>query len=343
MDAHEACISIWFQLAASTPWAPKGHKVATGQVQVPRPAPLSFIRNFLTPKSPLPHVKATPSSLEIRSPSGHTTWQFSLSLGLLTGWSRRGERLPNILSEPPTLGFYRALTDNDRGGHGREWLDRRLHQASNHHRQTTWRKTEGGLEVTVTGRFAPPVLAWGMDTTIVYLFTGDFVDIRVKATPDPKSIRLPSTFARVGLTLGLHDIGEVSWWGRGPGESYRDSKQAQLFGRWSRKVDDLWTDYEYPQDSGNRTDVRSVTFGDKKLTARFGAPEGASFSASHYSTKDIDECTHPYELHQKRRKDTVVRLDWAHHGLGTGSCGPWTRSEYQLRSSQEFDFQIILD
>lgn len=344
VSKQEAYLILSFNLTAPTSWAPKGHTVATGQIQLSKPQSLSSIRS-LTPIVALPAVKASASILEIHSASGRTTWQFSSLLGLLISWKRG--RSSNVISEPPSLGFYRALTDNDKGGHGGEWLARRLNEASNHNRQTTWQVTETGVEITVTGRFAPPVLAWGMDTTLTYTFSGDSLHIRVQAAFDPKSVRLPGTFARIGLTLGLNDAEQVSWWGRGPGESYRDSKQAQLFGRWSGCVDDLWTDYEFPQDGGNRTDVRSVDFatasGRQLLRARFGDLEGASFSASHYSTKDIDESAHPYELRKQRRDDTVVRLDWDHHGLGTGSCGPWTRSEYQLRSRKAFDFEIVLD
>lgn len=341
---HEESYLVLYFVSITPPPMDFAPPVATGQFQLTKPQSLPSIRT-LQPASSAPYIKSTPSTLEIRSSSGFTSWTFSTALGLLTSW--RHNDGPNFLTESPSLGFYRALTDNDRGGHGREWHDRRLHQASNHNRGTTWKETETGAVVTVTGRFAPPVLAWGVDTTIIYTFSGDQLHIRVKASPDPKSIRLPGTFARIGLTLGLKDVGDVSWWGRGPGESYRDSKHAQLFGLYTKNVDELWTDYEFPQDGGNRTDVRTVVFknsvGKALLRARFGDLEGASFSASRYSTKDIDEATHPYELRKKRREDTVVRLDWAHHGLGTGSCGPWTRWEYQLRSSQHFDYEVLLD
>jgi len=155
-------------------------------------------------------------------------------------------------------------------------------------------------------------------------------------------------FARIGITLGLVDVTAVSWWGRGPGESYSDKKLSQSFGNWTSTVDDLFVDYEFPQESGNRTDVRRVEFqghggaDDIVLRARFGNLEGASFSALHYTTQDLDECTHPYELHKRKKQDTIVRLDWKHHGLGTGSCGPATMPAYQLKV-EKFEMEIVLD
>ena len=126
---------------------------------------------------------------------------------------------------------------------------------------------------------------------------------------------------------------------------------------WEEDVDALWVDYEFPQDGGNRCDVRWVEFlggggggspaarprRDLLLRARFGGLDGASFAASHYTVRDVDECTHPFELRKHRRDDTIVRLDFVHHGLGTGSCGPSTLPQYQLRTNREFDYEVILD
>lgn len=116
-------------------------------------------------------------------------------------------------------------------------------------------------------------------------------------------------------------------------------------------IDGLWVPYEYPQESGNRTDVRHVMFsgppvpsGERvEAKASFGLQEGCSFSASHYAVEDVDAARHPFELERKRRDDEiVVRLDWRHMGLGTGSCGPDCLPEYELRS-QDFEFDLWLE
>ena len=78
------------------------------------------------------------------------------------------------------------------------------------------------------------------------------------------------------------------------------------------------------------------------LKASFGDLDGASFTALHYTTKDLDECQHPYELYKRRREETIVRLDWAHHGLGTGSCGPATLPEYELHC-EPFEYEVLLE
>jgi beta-galactosidase len=211
-------------------------------------------------------------------------------------------------------------------------------------KQIQYREVPDGIVVEIKHRIAPPALLWAVETIWTYHFRGESLSINVKGKP--QGLGLPSTFARIGITLGLNGAEQVKWWGRGPGESYRDKKHSQLFGNWASTVDDLWVDYEFPQDGGNRTDVRWVEIlghRSRILRANFGNLEGASFSAMHYSPKDVDNCTHPYELHKRRRDDTIVRLDWVHHGLGTGSCGPWTLPRYSLKTDQEFSFDILLD
>jgi beta-galactosidase len=138
-----------------------------------------------------------------------------------------------------------------------------------------------------------------------------------------------------------------------------------LVGRWELNAEDMMTDYEFPQENGNRTDVRWVEFvalGSSKqslsasgpgavtkpeyrrlLRARYGDFEGASFSVLPYSARDLDEAQHPYELRKRKRKDRVVHLDWMHHGLGTGSCGPETLPEYTLDAGREYEVEVVLD
>jgi beta-galactosidase len=210
-----------------------------------------------------------------------------------------------------------------------------------------WEGTETGVVIKVAARIAPPVLAWSIDTFFTYTFTDKYVSIKVSGKK-PQGPMAPDTFARIGLTLSLNDINKASWFGRGPGESYRDKKLSQRFGNYfDVPIDDLFTDYEYPQETGNRTNVRTVEFYDEYgsrygLKAYFGDLEEASFSALHYTTKDLDECEHPYELYKRKKKETIVRLDWAHHGIGTGSCGPATLPQYELKA-EAFEYEVLLE
>lgn len=338
-----------------------------------------------------------------------TTWGFDLVNGRLISWRRADDPL-DVLHYPVTFAIYRALTNNDAGGddpngrpgsHGREWRDARVHLAENYrkpppldtegasHGRPAWEiiRTSGGadnnndnddddrnvvVQIRRASRIAPPVLGWGIDVITTYRFSArpePMMRIHVRATASGPWV--PPTIPRFGLAMGLRGCHSVKWFGRGPGESYRDKKESQLMGTYTRTVGKgLFTDYEVPQENGNRMDVRWVEFrgaevgtgltdddrsgGQGKafrlLRARFGDLEGASFSASRYTTQELDRARHPFELRALAREreetqgeeTTWVNLDWVQHGLGTGSCGPETLPQYSL-DQKDFEYEIILD
>nr|DAA35006.1 TPA_inf: intracellular beta-galactosidase BgaD2 [Chaetomium globosum CBS 148.51] len=343
-------LRLMFVNLAATPWSPAGHMVADGEVQLTKPASLRLLRNITNlPTQPL-EARSTSTVLSIISSHG-LSWKFDLVRGTLVSWQRLktgSESLsPNILTEPLRFDLYRAQTDNDRGcDFGRNWRDRRLHQAKHHLIQSSWHQREdGAVEVITESRIAPPVLNWALKVTTTYHFAADHIYIRAHAKPTGNL--LPRAWGRLGLVTALAGCTKVHWYGRGPGESYRDKKFSQQVDNWEMSADRLMTDYEFPQENGNRTDVRWVEFVTaapaRLLRARYGDFEGASFSALPYTAEDLDAAQHPYELRERKREDLVVHLDWMHHGLGTGSCGPETLPEYTLHASKEYEFEVVLD
>ena len=386
-DSH---LNLEFTLKEKTNWGEAGHIVATGQVQLTKPLaldqvlypPSSLTRSTssgiraslmsalsLLPSSPPPVIvhQTSPSTLSITSSSG-SAWEFNLVAGGLTSWKRGGDD-GNLLTTPLLFELYRAPTDNDRlCDFGRNWLDRRLHETKSHPVSTTWSTIKGSpstsdpdtpkhdvVELICKNRIAPPVFNWALETTSRYWFFADgrvLIRVKAKQTGDNR----PRAWARFGFVATLKGCEAARWFGRGPGEAYRDKKESQLVGEWEGTVDGILAGaehYEYPQDGGNRTDVRWVEFlsfsssepgGKRLLRARFGDFEGASFQAQRYDTKDIVASKHPYELKKRARKgEAVVRLDWMHHGLGTGSCGPETLPQYSLDAGRDIDVSVLLD
>ncbi|KAL5601060.1 uncharacterized protein BROUX77_005309 [Berkeleyomyces rouxiae] len=287
-------------------------------------------------------------NLDIDVP-GCQSWRMDTITGSIVSWKLAGGR--ELFAGPLTMGFYRALTDNDRlCQFGRHWKEKRLHQAKTHVHHIRWHDGPGNaITVTVKGRHAPPVLAWGIDITTVYIFTSAGLNIKVTGTPRGST---PDSVPRIGLDVALNGIDAVKWWGRGPGTSYRDMKDSQFFGLWEMNLPEpLDSIPEYPQESSNRTDVRWVVFSTKSahgyrqplLKANFHGLVGASFSAKRYTEEDIDAALHRDELEEKQTKETHVRLDWAHNGIGTGSCGPATLPEHELNLEEGVPFKFDID
>ncbi|OTA99143.1 glycoside hydrolase family 2 protein [Hypoxylon sp. CI-4A] len=290
----------------------------------------------------------------------NATWGFSPVAGRLKSFKKGSIE---FLAAGPVFTAYRAPTDNDAPQDGRDWKDRLLDLAKTYTRSCAWSLENDGhtFIVQVQQRFAPPVLSWSIDLDVTYTFySAGKVSIRVKGTP--KGQNLPRTLPRIGLTMELpnewagsseSDAPAVTWYGRGPGESYRDKKLSQRTGTYQvASVSELWTDYDFPQEGGNRTDTRWVRFSHvqgESITAMFadletpgkGKAQLFDFNASHYRVADVEAAKHPHELRRKRTENVVLRLDAAHHGLGSGSCGPRTRDEYALLT-EEFEFEVFL-
>lgn len=48
----------------------------------------------------------------------------------------------------------------------------------------------------------------------------------------------------------------MTYFGRDPEENYSDRYDGVFYGRWTTTVADMMTQYVYPQENGNRTEVK---------------------------------------------------------------------------------------
>ncbi|KAK5107931.1 hypothetical protein LTR62_000536 [Meristemomyces frigidus] len=341
----EKHLLLSFQLRDKSLWAKAGHEVAWCQV------PLSGKSQSLAadPGQRAP-LKTTLTATTLKIANTKNEWKVDLVRGALIGWKKEGHE---IMSKPLLPTFYRAQTDNDIPQDGQEWKEAFLHLAQTQTRTVNWHESNGIVTLNLEQKFAPPVLSWSIDLTSRYIFSPSGT-VQIKVAGEPKGKSLPKTLPCIGVTLGLAPaLGKVEWFGRGPGESYRDMKLSQKIGRHAvQSVAALWTGPEVPQDCSQRTDTRWVKFsqlsGPKtSLSAQFldpkdpQTPKTFDFMASHFDVRDIDEAGHPFELEKKAQDDVIVRLTAAHHGLGTGSCGPKTLDKYALKT-EPFEFAVLL-
>ncbi|WHY67598.1 beta-galactosidase subunit alpha [Neobacillus sp. SuZ13] len=141
----------------------------------------------------------------------------------------------------------------------------------------------------------------------------------------------PEMVPRLGLHLQLNnDFDQTQWRGRGPGESYPDSKQANPLGVYSKTVDELFTNYVKPQENGNRSDCDWVSFTDDDANGLiFIASETFNFSASHYEVSDLEKAKHTVDL--KPRDYVVLNIDYKQNGLGSNSCGQDQLEKYRCK------------
>ncbi|KAL3448090.1 galactose mutarotase-like domain-containing protein [Aspergillus insuetus] len=120
-----------------------------------------------------------------------------------------------------------------------------------------------------TWHWVPAVPHRGLSTKAVFqkydeLLAGLPASQDLNITPTALTIRNNGSFSgnhpefipRLGLIVSLPNVyNQATWFGRGPGESYRDKKESARFGTWTASLDQLQTAYEWPQENGNRIDV----------------------------------------------------------------------------------------
>src|SRR5262249_37315403 len=158
---------------------------------------------------------------------GATELTFDMARGTIESWSYAGR--PFVLVGP-RLSLWRAAIDNDaRGGGARvvhEWRERFLHMVRHRLDSFAWEQIDDAVaRVPVASRVAPRVSQAGFGCRYIYtVFGGGDVLLEVQGTPHGD---WPAMLPRVGLELTLPGaFDQVTWLGRGPGESYADSKQA---------------------------------------------------------------------------------------------------------------------
>lgn len=108
---------------------------------------------------------------------------------------------------------------------------------------------------------------------------------------------LPS-LVKFGMTVGVpKNYAETTFYGKGPWENYIDRKRGAITDEFSFKTDDLFTNYIFPQENGNRSNVKWLKLSDKKTNDLEikGSPE-FGFSIWPYSAKNIQEAKHPFDL-----------------------------------------------
>ncbi|MFF4655409.1 glycoside hydrolase family 2 TIM barrel-domain containing protein [Streptomyces sp. NPDC001381] len=224
-----------------------------------------------------------------------------------------------LLTAGPTLSLWRAPTDNDElGGTASRWR--------------AW-----GLDALV--RTVVSVRRDGGTVTVLATYAGTTGVVRHRQvlTPVEGGVRvdelaeLPPEFedvARVGSVFEtVAGLDRLEWFGQGPWESYPDRSGGAPVGHHSLPVDELFTPYLRPQESGGRHGVRRFTLSGPDTPGLVVTPdEPRQVCVTRYRAEDLAAAAHHDEL--VPRAGCVVHLDAAHRGLGTASCGPDTFPSY---------------
>ncbi len=324
----EYYLNITLSLGRDTQWASSGYEIAWGQFKLPVQVP---------PRKILPSATAVEMyelGNIIYACTGENTVAIDKTTGTIVDWQCHGVRL---MDRGPRLNIFRAPTDNDMGEWGghwyQEWQKARYYEMQHVVREVSCNPAEN--TVTVVSRMAAPALLTGIHCEYLYTFFGDgSFTLELSGRPDEGMPYFP----RLGFQLFIPDsLDRVRWYGRGPGEAYVDTQEAQKVGIFKAGLDELYTPYLKPQEDGNRSEVRRAAFYDI-FTAGFavsGLDTLINFSLHRFTPEAAWKAKHPHEI--KLLENLCLNLDWKHTGMGSGSCGGPLPDRYKLMA-EPFSF-----
>lgn len=239
--------------------------------------------------------------------AGNAMLEIDRTTGLVRRYARDGQTL--LTGGAPN--FYRAPTDNDVGSDVPK--SHAMWRYFSEHRRLDDIHRDGNAIVVDQDMGVGSVkmqTRWTMAPDGAATATVRFTPLRA-TLPDP--LRVGLAFATPG-----QQFSQVSWFGRGPWESYADRKTGAIIARWDGKLVDQYHDYARPQESGNKTDVRWVQLTGTGVGLRVTGAQPLSVNALPFPYSDL-ALKPPTKAHSSDiypHGDGTLLIDAAQAGVG---------------------------
>jgi beta-galactosidase len=334
-EGGEYYLNTDFRLKNNRPYAEKGFEIANEQFELA--SHKSLISELSSPSVGNALKYKEGDSITI---SGN---DFSIIIdsktGTLYSYCYHGSQL---ISKPIQPCFWRVPTDNDEGGGAMSFASRWGKAGLDNYSikmdsLKIMQQKDGSVKLDVSTTL---VFNKGtMNITSSYLFgTDGSIDVKMDILPDDSFPPL----ARVGMQFAMPPAyNHITWYGRGPFESYQDRKVSANVGIYSGSVAEQHFAYVMPQENGNKTDVRWIRIFDNAETGlRVTGEPQMEVNVQDYSQNELNKSKTSHSL--IRGDQTFVHLDLRQMGLGgDDSWSPRVHKEYQLKDKQyHFEFHL---
>lgn len=314
-------LNVSVSLREASLWADAGHEVVMRQLDL-TPDLMSVV-NAPVKKAAKPSVADAADAIVVSGKNFKAVWD--KQSGNLASLDYKGKQ---ILAGSHFQAF-RAPTDNDKSfGNwlAKDWTKNKIDSPKVKCISIDVKETENNAVVVTQQEYA--YLDGKIIVESTYTVNGDGI-IDLVQTYDregtlPELPRLGSVF------IAGKEFDRVDWLGYGPMENYPDRLEASSIGRWNANVDDLYTHYPRPQDSGNLESVAQISISDRTGNGLMVTAIETPFSASAlpYSVEDIYSVSHDCDL--DKSDNIYLSLDAAVLGLGNSSCGPGVLKKFSI-------------
>ncbi len=187
--------------------------------------------------------------------------------GEINSWQYKNSE---ITKQPIRPNFWRPPTDNDLGNGMDKWA--KVWQNATYQYKAELVSSPKNVEKGV--RFMVKYQLPNKEAQVLVSYTIEPNGrLNVNYVFEPLEKQLPK-IPRLGMYLTLaKDFEHISWYGKGPSETYWDRKTGQKIGNFKAKVKDQFHRYSRPQETGNKTDVRWVTLANDSISLTAHAEE----------------------------------------------------------------------
>ena len=285
------------------PYASAGHVNSSEQfVLSEMPVQLAVAKG----KAPV----VTEDDKKVSVKAGKVTVSVDKVSGYLSGY-HDGSR--QLVAEPFAPNFWRAALDNDWRGwkpgvYLSDWKTAPEYLAA----ATADVKTavEGNVAViNVTRDIHNGKALLGLTYSV-------YPDGKVKVSYDLKIGENTPEPLRVGLQGQIAGVDKVTYFGRGPQENYSDRNDGIFLGTWTSSVADMMMQYVFPQENGNRTDVRWIRLSDAKGKGlKVTGEQPLSVSVWNTTQDELDKAKHIGEA-KMLEGSVVLNVDLVQTGVG---------------------------
>ncbi len=289
---------------------------------------------WLKRESATGNISVKETDLQITLQAKDFSYALDKRTGLFTQLQFTGR---NYMNHPMELNIWRAPTDNDMYIK-EEWKKAHYDEAYTRAYQIEVLQNKHGVVIMEHVAVVAATVQKILDVELIWKIDGNGkITSMISATKDEEFPDLP----RFGVRLFLDKkLGDVSYFGMGPQESYCDKHQASSHGCYHSKVYQMHEDYIRPQENGSHFDCDYVEIANAQFGIAAVSQQTFSFNASLYTQEALERAAHNYELEES--DSTVLCIDYALNGIGSNSCGPVVLDKYRFDDTAfRFRFELI--
>ncbi len=296
---------------------PAGHIVAWDQFLVKQ----GSAGNVL-PTNSMPTLKVEQADSLVTVTGKEFQIQIDKSIGRIISWQYQNK---SVIKEGPLPNFWRGGVDSDVAGGNELYSRAAIWKTAGSNQKDFWVRVEQLKPALVKVVVYSSLVDGGARYKSTYLIHGSG-DVAIENYFSPREETLPA-LPRFGMTLGLpEEYTRISWFGRGPHESYSDRKTGAAIGLYNGQIDNQFFRYVRPQETGNKADVRWLAVsrddGYGLLVTALG-DHYLNVSVLPFRNSDLDYVVGGQRHSNELRRTDIVTLNIDLKQLGIGGDNAW--------------------